>query len=317
MRSSGNGPFGVLLLAAPLVAVPLLAIFGIPQFAPGVDAGSTTEQSEFGFEEETAETRPSKSRRRSSADDLFGPLGETTSDELSDSELSSDDLTSGSDSWAPPAEALKGYRMAPPEEQFADASSSEEWFEESEKLEREQGEEGAGEFDRDEARQGLKDRDLAREDEDYDRPKRKRPSAPETLPDVNPPRELPLESEEPRGGSRVDLAKFETEAGPRRKGGEESFVIEEFSWRQASRRLRELGDNVKHYFDYDIEKETFIFHCELSPLDDPGVVQEFQAQGHEPLTTVREVIKQVERWSKNRQSNLARTEKQSSSSRSH
>lgn len=306
MRSSGNGPFGVLLLAAPLVAVPLLAIFGIPQFAPGVDAGSLTEHAEVGFDDDLSDARPSKSRRRSS-DDLFDPLQETSGDDLFADQTETDSSAADSDDWEPPAEALKGYRMAQPEEQFADASNSEEWFEKSSELENGD----SDEFDRGLSRQGLKDRNLAQEEVDYDRPQSQRHRGSRDLDSVNPPRELSFEDDD------VKLAKHESfDDSPNRSGKDDSVVVEEFSWRQASRRLRELGDNVKHYFDYDIEKETYSFHCELSPLDDPGVVQEFQAQGHEPLTTVREVIKQVERWSRNRQANLAKSEKQSSD-RSH
>lgn len=305
MRSSGNGPFGVLLLAAPLVAVPLLAIFGIPQFAPGVDAGSLSEHAETGFEDEAGFSRPSKNRRRSSIEDLFDPLEENGS--IGDDFASEEETL---DNWEPPAEALQGYRMAPPEEQFADASSSEEWFERSQELEN-QGDDldelDQDEFDRGKSRQGLEESYRAKEEVDYDRPRNNRRGSNRDLEDVNPPKELAFENDE------IIPAKYESEAGARRrKGNRDSVVVEEFSWRQASRRLRELGDNVKHYFDYDIERETYVFHCELSPHDDPGVVQEFQAQGHEPLTTVREVIKQVERWSKNRQSNLARSEQRSS-----
>lgn len=302
MRSSGNGPFGVLLLAAPLVAVPMLAIFGIPQFAPGVDAGSVTEQEEVGFEDEADSPRASKNRRRSNADDLFSPL-----DELAD-EAADEGEVAETDDWNPPEEALKGYRMAPPEEQFADSSSSEEWFDKS--REQEHGDENPDEFDRGEAREGLKNRREEKEDEDYDRSEKSRRDGRDSK-SVNPPRELEFGHSGDQRPEEQLTAEDEAfvDSNPR-KGKDGSIVVEEFSWRQASRRLRELGDNVKHYFDYDIEKETYVFHCELSPLDDPGVVQEFQAQGHEPLTTVREVIKQVERWSKNRESSLARSEKQ-------
>jgi len=297
MRSSGNGPFGVLLLAAPLVAVPLLAIFGIPQFAPGVDAGSLTEQTDVGFDDDSDLPRQSKNRRRSSVDDLFDPLEETTGDDLAAQ-------GSGSDDWEPPPEALKGFRMARPEEQFADASSSEEWFEKSRNLELEESE--SDEFDRGQARQGLKKRNRENEEKDYDRPPNSRRIA-----DVESGEsQAEPQDEATEGSSRSDDQA--TGPGMGGEGAADSVVVEEFSWRQASRRLRELGDNVKHYFDYDIEKETYVFHCELSPPDDTGVVQEFHAQGHEPLTTVREVVKQVELWAKNRKSSLAKVEKRSS-----
>lgn len=302
MRSSGNGPFGVLLLTAPLVAVPLLAIFGIPQFVPGVDASPLSEHSEAGFEDGNENPRAQKSRRRSSVDDLFDPL---PPDQSSDYSLAEDlprtELEDRED-------ALEGYRMARPGEQFADASSSELWFENQRK--RENGSEGEDEIDRDEfdrteSTRGIQESRREMEDDDYDRPAGNRRSTSRDLEPVNPPRELEFEESPQNIGSDHEPER----KAPRSKRTEETVVYEEFSWRQASKRLRELGNNVRHYFDYDIEKETYVFHCELSPLDDPGVVQEFQAQGHEPLTTVREVIKQVERWSKNRHSSLAKSDK--------
>jgi hypothetical protein len=75
MRASGSGPFGALLMLAPLVAVPVLAIVGIPQFAP-VIASSPDEEARS--ERTSGSERPSATRRRptQNADDLFAPLDE-------------------------------------------------------------------------------------------------------------------------------------------------------------------------------------------------------------------------------------------------
>jgi len=321
MRASGSGPFGVLLLAAPLIAVPLLAIFGIPQFAPGLDASSTLDQMETGLEDEQLSPRTSRNRKKS-PDDLFQPVGNTSADELSDAEIQSEKLTD--DDWSPPAEALQGFRMAPPEEQFAEASESEEWLEQSRELEQpEKDDRSSAEFDQLESRRDKKNKDRENEGEVFDRQvgdppqrKQKRRIDPD---EAGLPQELQTEA------SFIGRTDFESPSNSGNRSRDdsgsteqtESFVAEEeFSWRKASRRLHDLGENIKHYFDYDIEKEVFIFHCRLSPLDDPGVVQEFEAQGQEPLVTVYDVIKQVEKWSKNRQSSLARSEQKGSAGRS-
>ena len=79
MRASGSGPFGALLMLAPLVAVPVLAIVGIPQFAP-VIASSPDEDPRT--ERTSGSERASKPPRRSAqtADDLFAPLDEPSRD---------------------------------------------------------------------------------------------------------------------------------------------------------------------------------------------------------------------------------------------
>lgn len=78
MRSTGSGPLGALLMLAPLIAVPILAVVGIPQFAPGnlLDPNGSS-------------SRPSSRERRvpedpgygddanHDADDLFEPREET------------------------------------------------------------------------------------------------------------------------------------------------------------------------------------------------------------------------------------------------
>lgn len=79
MRSTGSGPLGALLMLAPLIAVPILAVVGIPQFAPGnlLDPHSSSSASS------TRERRvPNESRlgddARHDADDLFAPLEDSS-----------------------------------------------------------------------------------------------------------------------------------------------------------------------------------------------------------------------------------------------
>src|SRR5436190_4122246 len=79
MRSA-SGPIGALLVIAPLVAIPVVAIVGIPQFAPVVASSSLDD--DFGEEplrNDFATTAPLNSPRgtppvRYKADDLFAPV---------------------------------------------------------------------------------------------------------------------------------------------------------------------------------------------------------------------------------------------------
>src|SRR5262245_21147172 len=88
MHGSASGPLGALLLIAPLAALPVFAIVGVPQFAP-LAASPSDDDDEFadlGDSSATLESRPVESSARSrSADDLFAPFPESSSrSELND-----------------------------------------------------------------------------------------------------------------------------------------------------------------------------------------------------------------------------------------
>lgn len=81
MRSTGSGPMGALLMLAPLVAVPILAVVGIPQFAPGnlIDPNGSKQIASSRDSRAFAEPRFGDAARHD-ADDLFAPLDESGSD---------------------------------------------------------------------------------------------------------------------------------------------------------------------------------------------------------------------------------------------
>lgn len=70
MRSKAQGPIATLMLLLPLLALPLLAVFGIPQFAPAVASPVTTGR-------EDDDQRADHSRHYS-ADDLFASSANPT-----------------------------------------------------------------------------------------------------------------------------------------------------------------------------------------------------------------------------------------------
>ncbi len=97
MRSAGAGLFGALLMVAPLVAIPIFAVVGVPQFAPAVSPVSRdvdASADEFDADELDDGERSSRkvaarssrggTAKRRTADDLYAALPEpltTPSDE--------------------------------------------------------------------------------------------------------------------------------------------------------------------------------------------------------------------------------------------
>jgi hypothetical protein len=146
LRSTGSGPLSALLVLAPLVALPIFAVVGIPQFAPGnlIDSQNPSMNSTARKGNGTSESRLGEAAR-SDADDLFAPLGKSANgfdDPLrskkksmrsrlsqngsSDSDLNSDGADTGDvlDSDAETGSRSRGRRggNAP---RFADAGADE------------------------------------------------------------------------------------------------------------------------------------------------------------------------------------------------
>ena len=73
MRASGSGLFGAIFMIAPLIAVPVLAIVGIPQFAPVVASPSSEMDPSELADSPPQEPRIGESARHA-GEDLFAPV---------------------------------------------------------------------------------------------------------------------------------------------------------------------------------------------------------------------------------------------------
>src|SRR5262249_6850661 len=76
MLASASGPLGALLMIAPLAAIPVFAIIGVPQFAP-VSASSADDEEVVDLGEPAQRHAPPPAARHSpkrSADDLYAPV---------------------------------------------------------------------------------------------------------------------------------------------------------------------------------------------------------------------------------------------------
>jgi hypothetical protein len=69
----------------------------------------------------------------------------------------------------------------------------------------------------------------------------------------------------------------------------------QLSWRDAARRLDELG---VHDFQLrpGTQPDTFLFACAIAPNGDRRVVRRFESESADPLTAVGEVLTQIKEW---------------------
>lgn len=133
MPSRSGGPFATLLMFVPLVAVPLLAVFGVPKF-PSLNASPTNGSDDFSFDEPAWETdQPSQdvlaaadSRSRFSRDAPPFRHGTENGEPVGHSNDPFAE-TPGAD-WDPPRDALDGWALEPnsdtPPAQSSDAEAS-------------------------------------------------------------------------------------------------------------------------------------------------------------------------------------------------
>jgi len=71
------------------------------------------------------------------------------------------------------------------------------------------------------------------------------------------------------------------------------------SWREATRRLKELGISDYHLNNVS-GVERFLFVCHISPGGDSRIIQRFEAEADDPLVAVEDVLGQVDGWLQHR-----------------
>jgi hypothetical protein len=313
MQVSGSGPLGVLLMIAPLAAIPVFAILGVPQFAPVVASG--TEDDDFAELGETSSRPPAVAAPAPtptrSANDLFAPVAEppprpqaasaATDQRPRPALLTSDSGRSrGSKRWLPPSDALDQWEVrtdisdsvaAPRMQQPADSppETSDDGFE---------GLEGAGdEVDDGQVSAEGFNPDLLKAD-------RAIPSKKRTRSADDAPLELPADR---RSGVKTDgktAPAQRTESG-RGTGAAAEFAEnagalaqsadEQSGWQDAARRLKKLGIR-KYRLESRIDEQNFVFMCTFASPDNPRVVRRFEAEADNPLEAVQRVLEQIDEW---------------------
>ena len=290
MRSGLHGTFATLLLMVPVLSIPALAIFGIPQFAPVV--ASPVDEGR----DQDRERRIGQSARPA-GDGLLGELEDAPDfgfESAAGSRGKQGDSVPisrpGGSSWddqhqvSPPAETREAPRIGPL------------WPDDSRGIDRRSGPSGsnAESLDRFTGKNGL--RNEPPPETKFGQP------APSSRPPRNPNRDgdpLPL----PDGTSEArDIPKsyhrdreslsdrLEPSNGP-------SNVHASLTWQSAVQRLNEL--EIRNFrLERGHQDNQFIFICSYTPSDSPRVSNRFEAEADEPLKAVEKVLEQIEEWQK-------------------
>ena len=273
MHISGSGPLGVLLMIAPLAAIPVFAIVGVPHFAPVVASGA--DDDDFAELNETGRRPPATSAPlpapTRSANDLYAPVNEpprsaganasTDQERRPSSSTAAAGRSRGSGRWLPPSAALDQWEVrtdvadtAPPSRKNESADSSSgtiaDGFEGLEIPTDEEVDDGQV------SAEGFNP-DLLRADRASQSKKGARSA-------VDAPLELPSEAEQS-------------------------------GWKDAARRLKKLGIR-KYRLESQIDEQKFVFICTFASPDNPRVVRRFEADADNPLEAVQQVLEQIDEW---------------------
>jgi hypothetical protein len=293
MSASASGPIGALLLIAPLAAIPVLAIVGLPQFAPVAASPSEDDLDAVSLGSPSENHQPNPAAVRRGADDLFAPIGEPAAPDRSrrgtlpppeDSRapLSGVRGTSYADrrtqddsgDWTTPAGALDGWELGTTATPFAGRDSRdmprarEDHFAAAPNVP-----------DADAVRAGFDPELLQGEAPrgDFESHEKRLPSldrAERTLPSRN---EQPADANRTRTGAANSMAEFYSKRG----------------WLAAAARLRELG--IRNYqLEWVVEDQRFVFWCTVPSGNDSRISNRFEAQDEEPLYAVQKTLADVE-----------------------
>lgn len=286
MRSGIHGTFATLLLMIPVLSIPALAIFGIPQFAPVV--ASPLDEGP----DEHREKRVGKSARLD--DDMIDDLGHAPEFGFEPGESKGNGGRIGesipisrgrnmADRDAPPTKA--------PRSQLGGRATGRDSWQDDHSSRGHGSDEG---FDRDISRNqpavpsNEQLRDL-------------RFGAPQTPPAFGNARIQQASMSDTRDTS--DPRFFHRQRDRLPETGAEirtpSRPEEPFTWQDAVNRLNAL--EIRNFRLQPGHRENqFAFVCNYTPSDSPRVSYRFEAEADEPLKAVEKVLEQIAEWQQRR-----------------
>jgi hypothetical protein len=278
MTGSGTGPLGLLLLIAPLAAIPVFATVGVPHFS--LLSQSHAEEDAIDWNDSVSdsasdddEPRSAGRSRKRSADDLFSPPAEEPVAKPSRPlrrELAPRGATprkGGRAGIAAPGafddwNRRSGSEEAPPSGAFGQPGESE------------------GEPGTDQEGAGNPPR-LDQFDSSV----------------FENRRESPGKSGTGRSGSRSGRQNH-PELAPRggsKSGTSRDADVEKSGWQSALQRLKSLGVR-KYRLDPQLDQQNFLFMCQFDAPGHRRITRRFEAEAETPLAAVELVLSQIEAW---------------------
>ncbi|MCH9790380.1 MAG: hypothetical protein K0U82_06140 [Planctomycetes bacterium] len=299
MRSKSNDFFSTVLMLIPLVAVPMLAIFGIPEIAP-VKKSSINENDLFDSEGSSRSQFEEISFDSSSHEIDLGGEGNLSGQSRSNQNrgdrggsfekmASSRKDALNREDWLPPAGALEGWEL---EEVPSQLNSDQK----SVKLK------SAGSLpkfalDKNPIQQAAFEEG--------------RPSSNSVTPIGQEIRQVENEGNPFEPSAQAQLAPTEPSSVPARQAAvkevDQQFRIraetmlrrDPATWSAAVQKLNDLG--IRDYrLEPGVRPNEFLFSCSYSPPNNPRISRRFEAEALDPLKAVIKVLQQVDEWSRNK-----------------
>ncbi len=308
MAGSAGGPLGALLMIAPLAAIPVFAIVGVPQFASVVASPADDEEiADLGDSDSLASPAISSapSRGRAAVDDIFSPVSDAAPrSDSSASRTARDSATvhaknrsRGETLTLPPPDALDQWEIRQTAVDEAPRGKSPRALpsvlpsrakndDASESLELPSDDPAVGLVSAENFSPDLLKPDLSRQSNPEKR--NSRGDANGTQGNVRTPSNVA--SGEARGRSATIAAD-----SPHSQPATEINLAEQSGWRDATRRLKELGIR-KYRLESQIEEQTFVFICSFAAVENPRVVRRFEGEADNPLEAVQKVIDEIDEW---------------------
>jgi hypothetical protein len=296
MRSGIHGTFATLLLMVPLLSIPALAIFGIPQFAPVVasplDEGPKQDR----------ERRVGQSARHS--DDAM--LGDLDDAPAFASEMDDNRREPGSGPGrVGDSVSLSRSGRGGNDRNFGDRNSSDRISPFDQNSARDQAPASRWDDEKSEdPRRAGGFGDSASFDRTNDR-------AAGEFPDPRSGSNSPSNDFRPPRFQRTSMPMTDPTAAPRafqRQKDPQAPVesslpatsaSEPLTWQSAVRRLNEL--EIRNFrLQPGSRDQQFVFICSYTPSDSPRVSYRFEAEADEPLKAVEKVLEQIVEWQQRR-----------------
>jgi len=325
MQVSGSGPLGVLLMIAPLAAIPVFAILGVPHFAPVAASGA--DDDDFTVLGEPESRAPAVSASEPARPDLSNDLyalgdapvaepprraaGRNSARGQERSPLTATAVAGrsrGPQRWLPPSDALDQWEVRTDGAETVSSSRDDE----SRSATADDGFEGleAAADEPDDGQVSVEgfNPDLlkpARADQVQASPlKNSQSKNNRTRTAVDEPLELPAERRSAVGTPAVAAQAKGAETGrgagaaaefAENAGAHSQSLAEQSGWQDAARRLKKLGIR-KYRLESRIDEQNFVFTCSLASPDNPQVVRRFEADADNPLDAVQQVLEQIDEW---------------------
>jgi hypothetical protein len=312
MRSGIHGTFATLLLMVPVLSIPALAIFGIPQFAPvvaspldegansdrerrvGQSARSGQERFPGDLEDAPAFDGDPIDRRSDSAP---GRIGDSVS--LSRPGRQNTDRSgpgSGPDRFGSDRSGSNGpasFGSGDARNRGAGANQDRRWMEDS-MFDDSRRPSGFGDAQNFNDGRPMNDSGDSRFDQ--------RPSA-NGLPQPKQS-QPPMTNRNAGNGNSPDGPRvFQRPRNPNAENNESRAAVPEseaLTWQAAVRKLNDL--EIRNFRLQPGHRENqFAFICSYTPKDSPRVSYRFEAEADEPLKAVEKVFEQIAEWQQRRQ----------------